>query len=69
MAFRLSTVRFNGFDRLGLRWSVIPRHVRIVDVGPRDGLQNELKIVSTEDKVHLIKKLAGKILVIVNIEL
>ncbi|HBM14309.1 MAG TPA: hydroxymethylglutaryl-CoA lyase, partial [Rhodospirillaceae bacterium] len=28
--------------------------VRIVEMGPRDGLQNEKAAVSTEDKVHLI---------------
>jgi len=30
---------------------------KIVEVGPRDGLQNESKFVSTKDKVTLIKKL------------
>jgi hypothetical protein len=28
--------------------------VKIVEVGPRDGLQNEKELVSTEDKVKLI---------------
>lgn len=32
--------------------------VHIVEVGPRDGLQNEPAIVSLEDKVTLIRKLA-----------
>lgn len=32
--------------------------VRIVEVGPRDGLQNEPKIVSTETKIELINRLA-----------
>ncbi|KAL7574789.1 hypothetical protein ACA910_010634 [Epithemia clementina (nom. ined.)] len=32
--------------------------VKIVEVGPRDGLQNETKIVGVEDKVTLITKLA-----------
>lgn len=31
--------------------------VRIVEVGPRDGLQNEAKILSTESKVEFIQKL------------
>lgn len=31
--------------------------VRILEVGPRDGLQNEAKNISTEDKYELIKKL------------
>lgn len=34
----------------------LPQQVRIVDVGPRDGLQNEAR-VSTEDKVTLINGL------------
>ncbi|NMG00653.1 hydroxymethylglutaryl-CoA lyase [Aromatoleum toluolicum] len=36
----------------------LPQNVRIVDVGPRDGLQNEKQIVSTETKVELIARLA-----------
>jgi hydroxymethylglutaryl-CoA lyase len=32
--------------------------VNIVEVGPRDGLQNEKNIVSLEDKLHLIEQLA-----------
>ncbi|NMF90587.1 hydroxymethylglutaryl-CoA lyase [Aromatoleum petrolei] len=36
----------------------LPKSVRIVDVGPRDGLQNEKQIVSTETKVELIARLA-----------
>ena len=35
----------------------LPKKVRIVEVGPRDGLQNEKKIVSTEDKANFIEKL------------
>jgi hydroxymethylglutaryl-CoA lyase len=34
------------------------RKVTIVEVGPRDGLQNEQNIVSTEDKLKLIRLLA-----------
>ncbi|WP_166143533.1 hydroxymethylglutaryl-CoA lyase [Methylosinus sp. RM1] len=37
----------------------IPKRVRIVEVGPRDGLQNESAIVSVEAKVALIEKLAA----------
>lgn len=33
-------------------------HVRIYEVGPRDGLQNESKFVPTEIKIELINKLA-----------
>jgi hydroxymethylglutaryl-CoA lyase len=34
-------------------------HVVIVEVGPRDGLQNEQVIVSTDTKIELVKRLAG----------
>ena len=36
----------------------LPRAVRIREVGPRDGLQNEPEIVATDDKVRLIDALA-----------
>jgi hydroxymethylglutaryl-CoA lyase len=36
----------------------LPQSVRIVEVGPRDGLQNEPRPVSTSDKLALIDKLA-----------
>ncbi|MCY4644402.1 MAG: hydroxymethylglutaryl-CoA lyase, partial [Bacteriovoracales bacterium] len=32
--------------------------VQIVEVGPRDGLQNEAKVLETEDKFSFIVKLA-----------
>ena len=35
-----------------------PKDVRIVEVGPRDGLQNEAKLVPTAIKVELINRLA-----------
>lgn len=34
------------------------RKVTIVEVGPRDGLQNERAVISTEDKLELIRLLA-----------
>jgi len=34
-----------------------PHHVKIVEVGPRDGLQNEKKIVPTDVKKHFIELL------------
>ena len=37
--------------------SALPTHVRIVEVGPRDGLQNEKGIVPTAIKVGLIDQL------------
>ncbi|WVZ71649.1 hypothetical protein U9M48_020215 [Paspalum notatum var. saurae] len=36
----------------------LPRSVKIVEVGPRDGLQNEKDIVPTSVKVELIRRLA-----------
>ena len=36
----------------------IPATVRIVEVGPRDGLQNEKQIVPTETKIEFIRRLA-----------
>ncbi|HZA02342.1 MAG TPA: hydroxymethylglutaryl-CoA lyase, partial [Hyphomicrobiaceae bacterium] len=35
-----------------------PKRVRIVEVGPRDGLQNEQRTVPTAVKLELIEKLA-----------
>ena len=32
--------------------------VRVCEVGPRDGLQNEKQILKTEDKIHLIEAVA-----------
>ncbi len=37
----------------------LPRRVTIVEVGARDGLQNEDVIVSTDDKVELIRRLVA----------
>lgn len=36
----------------------LPSHVKIVEVGPRDGLQNEKKILPSDIKVQLIERLA-----------
>ncbi len=36
----------------------LPARVRIVEVGPRDGLQNEATLVATATKVELIERLA-----------
>jgi hydroxymethylglutaryl-CoA lyase len=35
-----------------------PNHVKIVEVGPRDGLQNEKQVVPTATKIELIDRLA-----------
>jgi len=36
----------------------VPEHVRIREVGPRDGFQNEPEVIPTEDKVRLVELLA-----------
>ncbi|WP_371323824.1 hydroxymethylglutaryl-CoA lyase [Dechloromonas sp. ZY10] len=36
-----------------------PQRVKIVEVGPRDGLQNEKQVVPTEIKIELINRLAA----------
>jgi hydroxymethylglutaryl-CoA lyase len=35
-----------------------PERVRIREVGPRDGFQNEPEVIATEDKIHLVEQLA-----------
>ncbi len=35
----------------------LPKQVKIVEVGPRDGLQNEKQAVTAQDKITLIEKL------------
>jgi isopropylmalate/homocitrate/citramalate synthase len=37
----------------------LPRHVRIYEVGPRDGLQNEAQPISTQNKLRYIELLAA----------
>lgn len=39
--------------------SGIPKQARIVEVGPRDGLQNEKHPISTADKISLVNRLAA----------
>ena len=36
-----------------------PNHIRIVEVGPRDGLQNEAQPLSPQERVDLIQQLAA----------
>lgn len=36
---------------------MLPQHVTLVDVGPRDGLQNEAQTVSATDKIELVHRL------------
>ncbi|KAE8685640.1 Hydroxymethylglutaryl-CoA lyase [Hibiscus syriacus] len=46
-------------NRVKLGHVCIPKFVKIVEVGPRDGLQNEKNIVSTPVKVELIQRLVA----------
>lgn len=36
---------------------MLPTHVTLVDVGPRDGLQNEVQTIATADKIELVHRL------------
>lgn len=36
-----------------------PNHVTLFEVGPRDGLQNEKKMIATADKIRLVDMLSG----------
>src|SRR5437868_636228 len=37
----------------------LPEHVRIVEVGPRDGLQNEAAAIATADKIAFVDRLTA----------
>jgi hydroxymethylglutaryl-CoA lyase len=52
---------------LGLDDMNFPTTVKIVEVGPRDGLQNESMVVSTEDKVRFINMLTATGLSVVEV--
>ena len=41
-----------------LRWASVPK-VTIVEVGPRDGLQNERAIITTADKIAFVDRLSA----------
>lgn len=45
--------------------SALPATVRIVEVGPRDGLQNEPQPLATADKIRLIERLANSGLAVI----
>ncbi len=46
--------------RGGLSWlEKLPGRVEVYEVGPRDGLQNELRTLSTADKVKLVEALVA----------
>ncbi|MDE1166639.1 MAG: hydroxymethylglutaryl-CoA lyase [Pseudomonas sp.] len=37
----------------------LPTHVRLIEVGPRDGLQNEARAISVADKIRLVDQLGA----------
>ena len=50
-----SFIKYNGY--YNKRFMSIINQIKIFEVGPRDGLQNEKKFVGTNDKINLIKSL------------
>ncbi|XP_061699083.1 hydroxymethylglutaryl-CoA lyase, mitochondrial isoform X1 [Syngnathoides biaculeatus] len=58
-AMRRQYLSFSSAAKVGMRAvQTLPERVKIVEVGPRDGLQNEKSIVPTETKIHLIDMLS-----------
>ena len=45
----------------------VPRRIRIVEVGPRDGLQNERASVSTSDKIEFVNRLSASGLPVIEV--
>uniref|UniRef100_A0A3Q3MAV7 hydroxymethylglutaryl-CoA lyase n=1 Tax=Labrus bergylta TaxID=56723 RepID=A0A3Q3MAV7_9LABR len=57
---------FSSAAKAGARaGQALPEKVKIVEVGPRDGLQNEKTIVPTETKIHLIDMLSASGLTVI----
>jgi len=46
-------------DKLSLHALSLPKQVKIVEVGPRDGLQNEKQVIDAEVKIALINRLSA----------
>ena len=44
-------------SKTDVRWAMPNQHIEIVDVGPRDGLQNEAQILNPSLRVELTRKL------------
>lgn len=42
-----------------LKQRKFPKNIKIVEVGPRDGLQNEKKIIPAAEKIKLINSLSA----------
>jgi hypothetical protein len=54
-----SSLRFTILMNFWLQNGLIPSYVKVVEVGPRDGLQNESMTVPTSVKVELIHQLVA----------
>lgn len=48
-------------------WNLKGQHVTIVEVGPRDGLQNEKTDVATADKIELVNRLSAANLPVIEV--
>jgi hydroxymethylglutaryl-CoA lyase len=44
-----------------------PKHVTVVEVGPRDGLQNERVVVPTSDKIEFVNRLSAAHLPVIEV--
>jgi hydroxymethylglutaryl-CoA lyase len=47
--------------------ATMPRRVTVVEVGPRDGLQNEHISISTDDKIELVNRLSAARLPVIEV--
>src|SRR5437016_2354142 len=45
----------------------MPRHITVVEVGPRDGLQNEHALVNTRDKIEFVNRLTAAHLPVIEV--
>jgi hydroxymethylglutaryl-CoA lyase len=45
----------------------MPRHITVVEVGPRDGLQNEHALVNTPDKIEFVNRLTAAHLPVIEV--
>jgi hydroxymethylglutaryl-CoA lyase len=46
---------------------MIPKHVTVVEVGPRDGLRNERVVVPTADKIEFVNRLSAAHLPVIEV--
>lgn len=53
-----TTLQAQNYEEMKFLYPKLPKHVKIVEVGPRDGLQNVNEILDTNVKVKFINKLS-----------